>query len=169
MVRLADGDRAAASEVFQALWPLVHAFCCRAAGEGADADDAAQAAMVKIFAEAPLYERGRSVVPWALAIAGWECRTLQRRQGRRRQEGIEAAEEVVDPGASPEETVALQQMQQAARAVLSQLSSLDQETLLAAFSDEARDRFHVQGATFRKRRERALERLRRAWRKFHDG
>jgi RNA polymerase sigma-70 factor (ECF subfamily) len=169
MEHLADGDRAAAGEVFRALWPLVHAFCRRAVGEVDDADDAAQAAMVKIFAEAPAYDRGRSVIPWARAIASWECRTLQRRHERRRQEGIEAAAQVADPGASPEETLALQQMQQAAWAVLSQLSGSDQETLLAAFSSEARDRFGVPDATFRKRRERALERLRQAWRRLHGG
>ncbi len=49
--RLADGDRAAMSPAYQLLWPLLRSFCARALGPFglADADDAAQAALLKII------------------------------------------------------------------------------------------------------------------------
>src|SRR5437016_4727352 len=45
MALLADGDRSAIEPLFRALWSLVHAYCQRALGAGADADDAAQQAL----------------------------------------------------------------------------------------------------------------------------
>ena len=38
-----------------------------------------QAAMMKILERAGEYDKQRPAVPWALGIAGWECRTLLKR------------------------------------------------------------------------------------------
>ena len=43
----------------------------------ADAADAAQEAMQKVFTRAHQYDPTRHALPWALAIAAWECRTVQ--------------------------------------------------------------------------------------------
>src|ERR1017187_5865902 len=57
MALLADGDRSAIEPLFRALWPVIQGCCKRALGDGADADDAAQQAMEKIFNEASRYDR----------------------------------------------------------------------------------------------------------------
>lgn len=80
---VADGDRAAFGPVFVGLYPRVRAVCARITGNGADADDAAQAAMMKLFEQAHRYETGRSVIGWALALAVWEARTVARSNQRR--------------------------------------------------------------------------------------
>ena len=92
MERLADGDRSAFDVVFGALWPLLRAFCRRATGSQADGDDAAQEALVKVFARATSFDPERDAVSWALAIAAWECRTVRRRASRRREHGLEGAD-----------------------------------------------------------------------------
>jgi DNA-directed RNA polymerase specialized sigma24 family protein len=125
-----------------------------------------QIAITKVFAEAGDYDRKRPAIAWALAIAAWECQTLQRRQQRLRREPLNAADELASQAPDPEETAGLRKLHDAARAVLRELSLQDQETLLAAFSEDAKDRLTT-GVTFRKRKERALNRLRAAWRKAY--
>ncbi|HEX6275868.1 MAG TPA: sigma factor, partial [Polyangiaceae bacterium] len=85
MARLAEGDRSAFSPVFTRLWPRTLRFCQSLLKSEADASDAAQEAMQKIFERAGDYDASRPAVPWALAIAAWECRTLQRKRQRRRE------------------------------------------------------------------------------------
>ena len=65
----------------------------------------------------------------------------------------------------PEGLNAERQIVEAAQQVLGQLSVQDQETLLATFHEENPN--EVAGATFRKRRERALTRLRAAWSRIY--
>jgi len=166
VARLADGDRSVAGVVFTTLWPIMHTFCVRSLGSLADADDAAQVAMEKVFAEVADYDRSRPALPWALAIAAWECRTLQRQRQRRRQEPLREADALPSRSLDPEEAVGLRELQEAASAVLQELSVEDRETLLAAFSEDAEERLAA-GATFRKRKERALNRLRNAWRRLY--
>ncbi len=67
-----------------------------------------------------------------------------------------------DPAESAEARLAREQLITSARQVLGTLSESDQQTLLATF-DDAKPA-GVAGATFRKRRERALSRLKEAWR-----
>jgi RNA polymerase sigma-70 factor (ECF subfamily) len=126
----------------------------------ADASDAAQEAMQKILERAGDYDSSRSAMPWALAIAAWECRTLQRKRFRRR--------EVLDDrehdraGDDEAETFVKRDLAEAALAAMGELSETDQATLLATFAEEA-----PSGATFRKRRERALTRLRNSLKRLY--
>jgi RNA polymerase sigma-70 factor (ECF subfamily) len=162
MARLADGDRSAFSEVFKRLWAPVERLCLNLLRNEADAADAAQQALAKIFERASDYDRGRPALPWALAIAAWECRTLRRRLLRRR----EVSDEVVtEPHAeSVQDQIVQRDLAQAALAAMGELSENDREALIATFWDESAA---VSGATLRKRRERALARLREAWRKLY--
>jgi RNA polymerase sigma-70 factor (ECF subfamily) len=166
MSRLADGDRAALEPVYGALWPAVASFCRRMLGPGPDAEDAAQQALLKIFDRASTFEPAADALPWALAIAAWECRTVRRRRGRAREAPIEQAEAVLADGPSPEEQSIARDLEAAAEAVLGTLSEADRATLRATVLGEAHDAA-VSGATFRKRRERAFARLREAWRRVY--
>jgi RNA polymerase sigma factor (sigma-70 family) len=165
MSRVSEGDRAAFGPLFRALWPVVRAYCERLVPP-ADADDAAQASLEKLFAQASDYERTRPVVAWALTIATWECRTLRKRALRRGAAPLDDGLPSVAP--TPEEAALRTELEQAARSALERLSPADRELILVAFEESPRERGAL-GATLRKRKERALAKLRALFGRPHDG
>lgn len=162
MARLADGDRSTFPRVFELLWGPVQKLCQNLLKNEADAKDAAQEAMQKIFQRASDYDKARPAIPWALALAGWECRTFARKRERRRETAEACQEERIGPHA--EEELIQRDLTASALAALGGLSEADRQTLLATFWDEATP---VAGATLRKRRERAVRRLREAFRRMY--
>jgi RNA polymerase sigma-70 factor (ECF subfamily) len=171
LVRLKDGDREAFRPAFAVLWPLLRAFTERYAGPG-DAEDAAQAALIAVFARAAEFDETRDGAAWALGIAAWECRTLRRRRQRRREEPatsgarkcaasdeMQGAPERASWSDSPEDTALSRELRRCVQQVLGELRPLDVETLLA-FGTKS-------GATYRKRFSRAVARFRMAWRARH--
>lgn len=166
MARLAQGDRSVFARVFELLWTPSFRLCLKLLKNEADAADAAQEALQKIFERASDYDRSRPAMPWAMAIAGWECRTILRKRGRRREVAEEEAKEETEERTteSAEEKFVQQSLVEAAVAAMGALSKDDRETLVATFWDEAAA---VSGATLRKRRERAIARLRKMWRKLY--
>ncbi len=165
MIQLADGDRSVFDDVYAQLWPVVNAFCNKALG-AADAEDAAQQALLKVFDRAATFERQRDALTWVLGIAVWEIKTIRKRHARSRTSTLEA-QPLPAAADNPEGLTAQRQIMEAARQVLGQLSELDQQTLLATFNEESPGA--LAGATFRKRRERALTRLRNAWSRIYVG
>lgn len=161
MARLATGDRAAFTGVFEAMHGPIQRLCRSLLGSEADAADATQEAMCKILQRASDYDPTRPAMPWAMAIAAWECRTLARRRTRRR-EADQPAEE--RGGDHPENQILQQDLLSAAARALGELSDLDRETLVASFWDEDAT---ATGATLRKRRQRALDRLRQTYRRLY--
>lgn len=166
MARLADGDRAAFTPVFRELWPKVRRLCRKLLHSDADADDAAQQAMEKILARASEYDPNRAALPWALGIAGWECRTLRRRQFRRREHLDDTLPEPHDGQRGADDALAERDLVHAAMDALGTLSPSDQQTLVATYFENGAVTA-VAGATLRKRRERALTRLRAAFRRLY--
>lgn len=162
MGRLADGERAVFSRIFELLHGPVERLCRSLLKNDADAADATQEAMQKIFTRASDYDRSRPAMPWALAIAGWECRTIARKRGRRREDPEGAGAD--HAGSHAEEQQVQRDLTEAAVTALGGLSDSDRETLIATFWDEAPS---VSGATHRKRRERALTRLRDSFRRLY--
>ena len=167
MARLADGDRTVFRQVFAQLWPPIQRLCRSLLHDPADAADAAQEAMQKILERAPAdYDPERPALPWALAIAGWECRTLARQRQRRR-EAPELDGEHAAAQENPEQQFLQRDLSRAALEALGELSELDRETLRATFWDEAAATASEASATVRKRRQRALARLRLAFRRLY--
>jgi RNA polymerase sigma-70 factor (ECF subfamily) len=162
MARLADGDRAAFTAVFRTLWSPILRLCSGMLKNEADAKDAAQQAMEKILSRASDYDRARPALPWALALGAWECRTILRSRLRRREVGDQAAYEQTTAAAADD--VIQQNLIEAALGAMGRLSDSDKETLLATFWEEGAS---VKGPTLRKRRERALERLRSTFRRIY--
>jgi RNA polymerase sigma-70 factor (ECF subfamily) len=160
MARLADGDRSVFTLVFNRLWGPTLRLCQSLLQNEADASDAAQEAMQKILERAGDYDPSRPAMPWALAIAAWECRTLQRKRFRRREVVDDRQHESAGEGG--EDVFVKRDLAQAALLALGELSEADRETLLATFAEEA-----PSDATFRKRRERALARLRGSLRRLY--
>jgi RNA polymerase sigma-70 factor, ECF subfamily len=161
LARLAEGDRAVFARVFELLWGPIQRLCTTLLKNDADAADAAQEAMQKILERASDYDKSRPAMPWAMAIAAWECRSVSRKRTRRQEvdgSGLDLA------GEHPEVELVQRNLTEAAVAALGELSESDRETLIATFWDEAAS---VSGATLRKRRERAVERLRKTFKRLY--
>jgi RNA polymerase sigma factor (sigma-70 family) len=160
VARLADGDREAFHPVFLALAPLLRRFARRRLA-GEDAEDVAQEALVKVFAQATRFDRERDALAWALGITAWEIRSARRKRKRRREEALDHArlDACPHPAPSPEHAAVARSQDALIDAALQSLSPRDQQTLLAYARGERAD--GVSPVTFRKRVERALTRLRR--------
>jgi RNA polymerase sigma-70 factor, ECF subfamily len=161
LVQLAEGNRAVFTVVFKILWQPVLRLCRSMLKNDADAADAAQQALEKVLTRCGDYDRRRPAMPWALAIAAWECRTFARKRLRRREVPEEQAPEL---GAGSEDDLAQRELTQAAIEALGELSPQDREALVATFWEEATN---VTGATLRKRRERGLKRLRETFKRLY--
>jgi RNA polymerase sigma-70 factor (ECF subfamily) len=166
VARLADGDRTAFDPLYEALWPVVRRLADRLLLGSPEAEDAAQEAMTKLFSQVSRFEPGRSVTTWVLAITAYECKTLRQRRHRRREAAVTNLAESSDEGAlSPEATTVARDLEAAALEVMGTLAPADQDTLEAWMCDA---RPSIPAATFRKRLERTLNRLREAWKARHD-
>ena len=176
MARLAAGEREVFTLVFEALWPRVFGLCRATLGNDADAADAAQQAMMKLMERAADYDPSRPALPWALAIAAWECRSALRRRTRSREVASSEPEESASHSPTsvdgartleandPESELVRRDLVQRALDAMNELSDVDRATLAATFFDEPTE---VVGATLRKRRERAIDRLRAAVRRLY--
>ena len=166
LARLADGDRDAFHSVFVRLWPLVRGFVGRHV-PSADADDAAQEALVKVFARTAQFDPRRDALTWVLTLAAYEIKTVRRRHQRRREATSPVSEALAgmpDPAAGPEEIAIRQQQEDVVAAALALLRPEDEATLRAYMTGEPPD---LPGATFRKRVQRALQRVRALWSTSH--
>ena len=162
---LARGDRSAYAPVFTALWPMLREFCRQALHDETLADDAAQGALMKLFFRATEFRSDADVVAWALGIAAFECRSIRNKRLRR---GVHLGEQalatvpVTDP--SPEDTAIRANLGAELLEVMRTLRPLDRETLEQVLHRATAD---PQAPAFRKRLQRAMERLRTAWRNTH--
>jgi RNA polymerase sigma-70 factor (ECF subfamily) len=163
MVQFADGDRGAFQPLFDALWPVLLAFTSRALDARADAEDAAQQAMLKIFSRIADFDRTRDGVSWAMGIAGYEVMTVRKRGARRREAGPGAFDRLEHEGATVEDRAIAAELRHIALELFGGLSARDRAALAHAFTGEP----PPTDETSRKRRARALDRLRAAWRRAH--
>ena len=163
MVQFADGDRAAFQPLFDALWPILLSFASRTLEPLADAEDAAQQAMLKVFSRIADFDRSRDGVSWALGIAGYEVMTARKQRGRRRESGSAALDRLQQEGADVEEVAITDQLRQAVLDLVGELPERDRAALAYAFTGDP----GPTDETSRKRRFRALDRLRAAWRRAH--
>lgn len=158
LAKLANGDRSAFTPLFETLWPLCLGFATRLARDPAAGEEIAQQALVKLFAAARRFDPERDALSWTLAFVANEARAARR---ARRHEPLEAAAEVASGVGDPARAIERRRWAEALSATLATLSPADLETLVAALEEAAAPR----PAAFRKRLQRATQRLRAAWRK----
>ncbi len=166
MTAAADGERAAVDPLFHALWPVAVAYATRMlAGDGALAEDCAQDALVAVFGQLERFDRTRDALTWTLTHVTWQCRTARRRRTRRAEAPAERAPAAAVDGRS---LTVDRDLVRAAVAAIATLEPRDAEVIAAAlFDDPAGIRDALAPATFRKRLERAVGRLRSAWKARH--
>ena len=162
LTRLSGGDRSAIDPVFTLAKPAVQKFCEHWLNNAADAEDATQASLLRLFNQAHHFQKQRDALAWALEIAGWECRTIRKRQQRQKQVPIEGAAQMADERPSASEALETSQLQRAVAATCAELSAGDQAELQRVLSEQL-----AGDAAARKRRQRALERFVNVWRAFH--
>jgi RNA polymerase sigma factor (sigma-70 family) len=152
---LGSGDREAFTPVFDILWPIYRRFARKHLPE-ADADDAAQEALLKLFVRANEFDPSRDASAFAIGVAFHEIRTWRRKRWRRREDSVEAPDGIHSTG--PEDTIATREADELIEWGLARLSAEDRETLTLYAHDERASA--TKAATFRKRVQRALERFR---------
>jgi RNA polymerase sigma-70 factor (ECF subfamily) len=146
---------------FDRVRPIATRYATRVLTSAADADDAVQEAMVKLFARACDYDGARPALAWVLGFVAWECRTIRRRAVRSREDRRETDEAPSD-APTPEEAAIDRDLSAALGEAIGALSSSDADTILAHAHGQRP--VGVASATFRKRLQRAIERLRAVWR-----
>jgi len=162
-VRLADGDRTAMPALVNYLWPVLHSFAERGLHDPQAAEDVAQEVLFRISSRIAEFDQSRDAVSWAFGIASFEILTQRKRRQRRREDhgGAELPEITGVP--STEDAAIQAEIRVALTEALGQLSEDD---LAQLDFDDAR---HPSAATpaMRKRRQRALDRLRIIWRRIY--
>jgi RNA polymerase sigma-70 factor, ECF subfamily len=164
-LQLAEGERKAFEPAFALLWPRLRAFCTQMLRNEADADDASQLAICKVFEQVSAYDHERPAFSWAIAIASFECRTIVRKRSRRKEDALELSlgERIQDRAPTPEEFVSEKELRSSAEAALAALEPAEQKAIMSAFLEDAGPR----SATERKQKERVLSRLRALWKRTY--
>jgi RNA polymerase sigma-70 factor, ECF subfamily len=109
------------------------------------------------------FDRSRDAVSWVFGIASYEIMTLRRKQKRRREVFDEASvAEQLDGSALQEEQLITREITLAFEQAVGSLTEEDRLSLglVAGTSDAA-------GPNLRKRKQRALDRLRGIWRQIY--
>lgn len=158
MARLADGERAAFDPLFAALYPRALGVA-RMRLAPSDAADAAQQALVRVFARANEFTPGRAVLPWFYAIIANEVHGLRRKQLRAagRDADPEAAVSLAADG-DPETMLVREELRASVRAAMTQMDDASVEALRVVLGEAPHP--DVAAPTFRKRVSRAYARLR---------
>lgn len=108
------------------------------------------------------FDHSRDGLSWAFGIASYEIMTHRRRAQRRREVARSVdLTSVVDGSASQEDQLIARELERALEHVVGALTEEDRKSL-GLHCNAA-----VGGATLRKRRQRALERLRGIWRQVY--
>ena len=158
MARLVDGDRTAFDPLFSALRPRARALA-RLRLDANDAEDAAQQALVRLFARAAEFTPGRPVLPWFYAIAANEVHALARRRSRAQARAADPAlADGIAVAATPETAFLESELRACLRAAIGELDAPAAEAIRTLLDGTKRPA--LGDAAFRKRVSRAYARLR---------
>lgn len=157
---LAAGERRAFDDVFAVAWPVLRSLAGRLLDDSVEAEDAAQCALIKLFANASRFDSARDALPWVLTFVINEVRTVR---GQRRRRPRVPLQESSCASGTPESRLLDADLVGAVQEIAGTLSYDDQ----VALGLERGQGTSAAPATLRKRKQRALDRLRTAWRRIH--
>ena len=165
MVRFARGDRDAFTTVFELLWPALRGFATKLLSDASEieAEDVAQAALLKIFSRISDYDPNRDGLSWAFGIAAYEVKTFRLRRTRRKEVSEDAIAALAVEDESPAALSETAQLRARLAEAVQFLPAQERALLLGGEPSHVLSP-HVAPATMRKRRQRALIRLRSIWR-----
>ena len=164
ILRLADGDRSAMPALVEQLWPVLLSYAERSLRDAQAAEDVAQEVLFRISSRVSELDRTRDPLSWAFGIATFEILSQRKRQQRRRETlAGETLPEAPISVPSVEDTVVQAEVHAALADALGQLSPEDLEHLGLLEAT----RGGPATPAMRKRRQRALERLRTIWRNIY--
>jgi RNA polymerase sigma-70 factor (ECF subfamily) len=165
ILRLADGDRSAMPRLVAELWPVLLSFAQRGLRDREDAEDVAQEVFFRICSRISEFDRTRDGLSWAFGIAAFEVMTQRRRIQRRRETFSPSGTPDEEGGFTPsiEDEVIHGELRLVLADALGELSEYDLSQL------RLHEAAPLGGATpaMRKRRQRAVERLRIVWRRLY--
>jgi RNA polymerase sigma-70 factor (ECF subfamily) len=163
LAALAGGERGAFDDVFALSWPVLRALATRLLGDDAEAEDAAQRALMKLFSRASCFDPERDALPWVATFAINEVRTVRARRRRRATTPLRLDQDDVPTVEGPETQLMRAELCAALLDIVGTLTRADR----VALGLESAVECAIAGATARKRKQRALARLRTAWRRIH--
>lgn len=146
------------------LWPVLLSYAERGLRDPQAAEDVAQEVLFRISSRISELDRTRDPMSWAFGIATFEIMSQRKRHQRRRETLVgEAVPEPAATAPSVEDAVIQAELHAALADALGQLSADDVEQL-----DLLRPgRLGPATPAMRKRRQRALDRLRTIWRSIY--
>jgi len=168
--RAKRGDKHAYEELVHAYQGIAFRTAYVIAGNGADAEEAAQDGFVKAWRALGRFRAGAPFRPWLLHIVANEARNRRRSAGRRVQLALRAAAEEPSGGAAPSPEAALLsgEVRQRLVAAVNDLPE-DQRTVISlryfvGLSEaEVGEALGLPSGTVKSRTSRALERLRESY------
>jgi RNA polymerase sigma-70 factor (ECF subfamily) len=165
--RARAGDERAYEELVRRHQDVAFRVAVLIAGNAADAQDAAQEAMVKAYYALDRFRLDAPFRPWLLRIVANEARNRRRSAGRREQLELAVSSERSsgDAAPSPEESALAHERQSALIAALNRLGDADREViahryLLELSEAETAEVLGCRVGTVKSRLSRALQRLR---------
>ena len=144
------------------LWPVLLSYAERGLSDPQAAEDVAQEVLLRISSRISEFDRTRDAVSWAFGIATFEILSQRKRRKRRREDLVGHTLPESEPAESTEEAILEAELRAALAEALGQLSPEDLEQLNLEGT-----RIGPATATVRKRRQRAIERLRTIWRSIY--
>lgn len=165
LVRLSDGDRSAFDVLLDELWPVILSFAKRGVGDTADVEDIAQEVFLKICSRIADFDRSRDGLSWAFGIGSYEILTHRKRARRRREVHDETALER-EASHSEAQDLVLEQ-REIALAFERAVDALTEHDRSVLGIGPGAQSFGPTSPALRKRKQRALERLRSIWRRVY--
>jgi RNA polymerase sigma-70 factor, ECF subfamily len=164
ILRLADGDRTAMPGLVEHLWPVLLSYAERGLRDPQGAEDVAQEVLFRISSRISELDRTRDPLAWAFGIATFEIMTQRKRHQRRRETLLGGAVPEREASAQSAEEAAIHaEVQASLTEAIGQLSPDDIAHL--GLSEPAKT--STATPAMRKRRQRALDRLRTIWRNIY--
>lgn len=164
ILRLADGDRTAMPDLVEQLWPVLLSYAERGLRDAAAAEDVAQEVLFRISSRISELDRTRDPLSWAFGIATFEIMTQRKRRLRRRETLVaDALPDSPAAAESVEDAVVQAEIHAALSEALGQLSPDDVKHLGLLEPTQ----LGPATPAMRKRRQRALDRLRTIWRTIY--